>query len=169
MTSSVAFWFYVANFCKIFTLKIKQETSRTTSLSFDEINFKLLRKTKNLEKFLRPFHIFKTFATVFTSFLKFHSLSQTCHQSMLSLVGRSLMMLHQKAGRENQKEKKKLMDAFVDFVKKIGILTVDQGRMLVMEKSFIKSNTSKDQTSYFFITSTQLNACLFNLSLETVI
>jgi hypothetical protein len=61
------------------------------------------------------------------------------------------------------------MDAFVDFVKKIGILTVDQGRMLVMEKSFIKSNTSKDQTSYFFITSTQLNACLFNLSLETVI
>ncbi len=101
MTSSVAFWFYVANFCKISTLKIKQETSRTTSLSFDETNFKMLRKTKNLEKYLLPFHTFQTFGAVFTSFLKFHSLLQTCHQSTLSLVGRSLMMLHQKAGREN--------------------------------------------------------------------
>ncbi len=61
------------------------------------------------------------------------------------------------------------MDAFVDIVKKIGIPTMDQRGMSVMEKSFIKSNTSKDQTSYFFITFTQLNACLFNLSLETVI
>jgi len=36
------------------------------------------------------------------------------------------------------------MDAFVDFVKKNGIPTMDQCRMLVMEKSFLKSNASKD-------------------------
>jgi hypothetical protein len=40
------------------------------------------------------------------------------------------------------------MDAFVGFVKKIGIPTMDQCQMLVMEKSFLKSNTSKDQTSF---------------------
>jgi hypothetical protein len=40
------------------------------------------------------------------------------------------------------------MDAFGDFVKKIGIPTMDQCQMLVMEKSFLKSNTSKDQTSF---------------------
>jgi hypothetical protein len=40
------------------------------------------------------------------------------------------------------------MDAFVDFVKRIGIPTMDQCRMLFMEKSLLKSNTCKDQTSF---------------------
>ncbi len=67
----VAFWFFVANFCKISTLKFKKENSITTSLSFDETNFKILKKTKNVEKFPLPFHTFNTLGAVFTSFLKF--------------------------------------------------------------------------------------------------
>jgi hypothetical protein len=56
---------------QISTLKNIKENSITTSLSFDETNFKILRKTKGLEKFLGPFHTLKTFGAVFTSFLKF--------------------------------------------------------------------------------------------------
>jgi hypothetical protein len=60
------------------------------------------------------------------------------------------------------------MDAFVGFVKKIGIPTMDQCQMLVMEKSFLKSNASKDQTSFQSFLHKWMHVYSI-LSLETVI
>jgi hypothetical protein len=47
----VVFWFFVANFCKISTLKLKKENSITTSLSFDEQISKFWERQKMWRKF----------------------------------------------------------------------------------------------------------------------
>jgi len=69
----VVFWFFVANFCKISTLKLKKENSITTSLSFDEqISIEKDKKCgesfatfPHIKKFWDSFQQFSKVSTVF--------------------------------------------------------------------------------------------------------